>query len=143
MEVGPFRRSAHVCLRRLAILFALAVVSGCAIHYYDKDTGVQHIWGFGHMTMKAAKPNEGLQAVVHGADLLGLSIGKADKHSFLTAGWQRLRFIEVLKQSTSIRLEWPDSSFLKVRVGSKFPVDARDAPRGKGEPSSTAVDEEE
>jgi hypothetical protein len=75
------------------------------------------------MKMKSTKPNEGLQTVVHGTDVLGVSVGKADKHRYFTAGWHRLKFIDVLAESTSIRLEWPDSSFFNVRVGSEFPLD--------------------
>ncbi len=25
------------------------MLMGCAIHYYDKDTGREHIWGVGHI----------------------------------------------------------------------------------------------
>ncbi len=116
------------------IWFALAGICmlltvGCAVHYYEEDTGIEHIWGIGHMKMKAAKPNEGLQAVVHGADFAGASIGKADKHGYFTIGWQRLEFIDIVKESTSIRLEWPDNTLANVRVGSKFPLDT---PNTKG-----------
>lgn len=107
----------------LWILFLTTSFSGCALHYYEEKTGVEHIWGIGHMKMKAAKPNEGLQAVVHGTNVLGISVGKADKHGYLTFGWQRLEFIDVLKESTSIRLDWPDNSFANVRVGSEFPIE--------------------
>lgn len=109
--------------RALGILLLASYASGCALHYYEKESGVEHIWGIGHMKMKAAKPNEGLQAVVHGTNVFGVSIGKADKHGYLTFGWQRLEFIDVLKESTSIRLEWPDNSFANVRVGSEFPLE--------------------
>ncbi len=97
---------------------------GCAVHYYEEDTGIEHIWGVGHMKMKASKPREGLQAVVYGADTLGVSVGKAAQHGyFLTAGWQRFEFIDILKEGVAIRLERPDSTFANVRVGSKFPGD--------------------
>ena len=109
--------------RILAILLLALYVGGCALHYYEKESGVEHIWGVGHMKMKAAKPNEGLQAIVHGTNVLGISLGKADKHGYLTLGWQRLEFIDVLKESTSVRLEWPDNSFANVRVGSEFPLE--------------------
>lgn len=110
-------------LRLLISIIIIFSTWGCAIHYYEEKTGVEHIWGFGHMKMKAAQPNEGLQAIIHGTDVLGISIGKADKHGYFTVGWQRLEFIDVLKESTSIRLEWPDSSFANVRVGSEFPLE--------------------
>lgn len=73
------------------------------------------------MKMKLLEPSEGLQAVVHGTDVVGASIGKADKHGYFTIGWQRLEFIDVVRESTSIRLEWPTSDFINVRVGSNFP----------------------
>ena len=108
--------------RVVRIVLAIALSSsGCAIHYFDEDTGVEHVWGFGHMKMKVAAPNEGLQAILHGTDSFGLGIGKAHKHGYLTLGWHRLEFIDIHRESTSIRFEWPDSSFARVRVGSEFP----------------------
>ena len=107
----------------LVLLLASWFVTGCALHYYDTETGTEHIWGIGHMKMKATKPDEGLQAVIHGTDIVGVSLGKADKHGYFTVGWNRLQYIDVLKESTSIRLEWPDNSFFNVRVGSEFPLD--------------------
>ena len=97
------------------------MISGCAVHYYDGDTQTEHLWGFGHMKMKYLEPNEGLQAIVHGTDVIGLSIGKADKHGYFTVGWQRLEFIDIVKESTAVRLEWPASNFVNVRIGSRFP----------------------
>jgi hypothetical protein len=113
----------NLCKWTILVGYCLFLTIGCAVHYYEEDTGIEHIWGFGHMKMKASKPSEELQAVVHGTDVLGVSIGKADKHGYFTVGWQRLEFIDVLKESTSIRLEWPDNTFGNVRVGSKFPFD--------------------
>lgn len=109
----------------LLILISLWVIPGCALHYFDEKTGTEHVWGIGYMKMKATKPNEGLQTVVHGTDVLGLSVGKADKQTYFTAGWHRLESIDILAESTSVRLEWPDSSFFNVRVGSEFPSDPR------------------
>ena len=77
------------------------------------------------MKMKATKPNEGLQTVVHGTNLAGLSVGKADKQTYLTIGWNRLESIDILTESTSVRLEWPEGSLFNVRVGSEFPKDPR------------------
>lgn len=105
---------------RLAPCLFLAI-SGCAVHYFDPETQTEHIWGIGHMKMRFVEPNEGLQAVVHGTDVAGISLGKADKHGYFTVGWQRLEFIDVLKDSTAIRLERPTNDFVNVRIGSNFP----------------------
>ncbi|MCP4263315.1 MAG: hypothetical protein GY774_38280 [Planctomycetes bacterium] len=99
----------------------ILVASGCAIHHYDNKTGTEHIWGFGHMKMKITPPSEGLQAVVRGTDVLGLSFGQADQQAYLTAGWHRTQRLDVIAESTAIRYEWPDSDFSNVRIGSNFP----------------------
>jgi hypothetical protein len=100
----------------------ILVASGCAIHHYDQTTGTEHIWGFGHMKMKIAPPSEGLQAVVRGTDVLGISFGQDDRQTYLTAGWHRTQRLQVVAESTAIRYEWPDSNFSNVRIGSNFPL---------------------
>jgi hypothetical protein len=95
--------------------------TGCAIHYFDTKTGTEHIWGFGHMKMKAAPKEEGLQAIVRGTDVLGLSMGSADNQAYLTLGWHNIQRIDIVAESTAVRLEWPNSDFVNVRIGSEFP----------------------
>jgi hypothetical protein len=79
------------------------------------------VWGFGHVKMRVAPPAEGLQAVVRGTDVIGLSLGRADQQAYLTLGWHRLQRLDVVQESTAVRLEWPDADFVNVRVGSRFP----------------------
>lgn len=107
---------------RLFILATSFFQTACAVHYYDKATNTEHLWGFGHLKMKSIEPNEGLQAVVYGTDVVGLSIGKAKQQNYFTLGWHQLQYIDILKEDTAIRLEWPDSIFLNVRIGSVPPV---------------------
>ncbi|MEE9129803.1 MAG: hypothetical protein V3T84_07265 [Phycisphaerales bacterium] len=104
----------------LVVPFVL-LSGGCAIHYFDSETGTEHIWGFGHMQMKVSPPNEGVQAVVRGTDVLGLSIGSADQQVYFTAGWHRVQRLDVIAESTAVRLEWPSADFAEVRVGTAFP----------------------
>lgn len=127
--------SLKVKFRSLLVVILPVILIGCAVHYYDKKTGTEHIWGFGHMKMKISASNEGLQAVVHGTDVFGISIGKADNQTYFTAGWQRLEFIDVVKESTSVRLEYdlPKSSFVNFRVGSEYPFDVQDPDTEKQE----------
>lgn len=121
-----FLAAATGLLRVVVLLgISLSMIQGCALHYFDEKTGTEHVWGFGYMKMKTTKPNEGLQTVIHGTEVLGLSVGKADKQTYFTAGWNRLESIDILAESTSVRLEWPNSSFVNVRVGSDFPSDPR------------------
>ena len=41
--------------------------AGCAVHYFDEATGTEHNWGFGHLKIKVAPPDEGLRALVRWA----------------------------------------------------------------------------
>jgi hypothetical protein len=117
-------RSSIVPIQMISVAILLVLVgfvSGCAVHYFDKKTGTEHIWGFGHMKMKVAPEEEGLQAIVRGTDVLGVSTGSADKQAYLTLGWHRLQRLDIVTESTAVRLEWPDSNFVNIRVGSSFP----------------------
>jgi hypothetical protein len=115
--------------RCLILASLLMFQCGCAIHYYDAKTETEHLWGLGHMKMKVTEPNEGLEAVVHGTDVLGVSLGMARQHSYLTVGWHRVEFIDIRKESTAFRIERPWMSFSNVRVGSEFPL-LKDLPDG-------------
>jgi len=104
------------------VLIALAVfVSGCAIHYYDQETGAEHIWGVGHMVMRASAPEEGHQAIVRGTDVAGLTVGKSDAGGYLVVGWEKRQRIEIIDPNTAVRLEWPKGDLFNVRVGSEWP----------------------
>ena len=107
----------------VTVLLVLAgVFSGCAVHYFDKKTGAEHIWGIGHMKMKMAPEEEGVQAIVRGTDVLGVSMGSADQQAYLTFGWHRIQRLDIVTESTAVRLEWPNSDFVNIRVGSSFPI---------------------
>ena len=117
-------KACHILVRAVPLL----CLTGCAIHYVDSETGTHHLWGFGHMKMKVAPPNEGLQAVVLGTDVLGLSIGSVDRQGHVTVGWHRSQRLDVVAEDTAIRFEWPSSDFAQVNVGSEFPVDSASEP---------------
>jgi len=117
-------RSSTVLIQMINMTVLLVLTtffSGCAVHYFDQKTGTEHIWGFGHMKMKVAPEEEGLQAVVHGTDVLGVSMGSANQQAYLTLGWHRLQRLDIVTESTAVRLEWPNSDFVNIRVGSSFP----------------------
>lgn len=101
----------------------LALTSGCAFQYYDADTQTDHIWGFGHMAMKAEPPSEDVKAVVKGSQIIGFSVGTRKEQQFLTFGYENAQRLEVVHPDTALRLEWPDSDLFKVRIGSEWPHD--------------------
>lgn len=101
-------------------LFVL-LSGGCAIHYFDSETGTEHIWGFGHMQMKVSPPNEGVRAIVRGTETVGVAVGVGEETSYALVGWQQLSNLYVVDSDTAIRLEWPSADFFEVRVGTEFP----------------------
>src|SRR6266436_4608628 len=84
--------NAHIpSLLALFLWAALAVCSGCSVHYYDKQTGTEHLWGFGHMKMKIESPNEGVQAVVKGTETLGFNLAAGQEDYNIGLGWDYRR----------------------------------------------------
>jgi hypothetical protein len=107
--------------------------SGCAIEYFDARNGIEHVWGIGHVAMKVGLSNEGLKAVGHRTDSLGLSIGKAQEGYHLGLGWSSYQRIDVVDQNTQLCLAWPAGSFYNARVGSEFPPEIPECGREKKE----------
>ena len=106
------------------VLFLLAVVaagSGCAFQYYDAKTGTEHLWGFGHLRMKAA-PVSGtnIESVIAGSSVAGVSLGLGREDYYLTAGWDYRRRI-VVGTDAALALEWPNADFFNVRIGTNPP----------------------
>jgi hypothetical protein len=103
------------------IIILGGLTDGCAVHYYDKASGTENIWGFGHLKMAVHPSDEGVTAVVKGTQIFGLGLGLGQKDYYLTAGWSNQRYITVAN-NTSVRFEWPTADFFNVRVGTNFPT---------------------
>jgi len=101
-------------------IVGVGLLAGCAIHYYDKESGTEHLWGFGHLKMKAPPPNEGVQAVVTGTETLGFNVGAGEEDYHIGAGWDYRRRI-VISSNAAVRLEWPNRNFFNVRFGTVPP----------------------
>lgn len=105
------------------MMVALSVVlGGCAFVYTDRDTGAVHVWGFGHLAMRATVPNEGKQGMIRSATTYGLATGVWDHDPFVSVGWERKQTVEIFGDDTSIRIEPADTDLLGVRIGSRPPM---------------------
>ena len=110
------------------LCLASAVCSGCALHYYDRASGTEHLWGFGHMKMKVVPSNEGVQAVVKGTEMLGINAAAGQEDFHIGLGWDYCRRI-VISSNAAVRLEWPNGDFFNVRVGTVPPFMTNSLPR--------------
>jgi len=125
---------AGALMRTRASISALAVCAvlptGCAIHYFDPETGTEHLWGFGHLKMKVSQPREGLQAVVRHTGTVGVAAGHLEQEGYTHAGVHWSERLDVVSEDTAIRFEWPDNDLFNVRVGSELPaIFASDKPK--------------
>src|SRR5262245_15972356 len=99
----------------------MLILSGCAVQYRDSQTGTEHLWGFGHLAMRATIPEEGRKAVVQSVSVCGFGLGLRDQLPFVTLGWEQQQQLIVVDSDTSVRLEGPNADLLNIRVGSKPP----------------------
>lgn len=102
---------------------SICLMPSCAFHSFDAETGTQHIWGFGHMSMRVSPAHEGVRAVVNGTESFGFSAGNSLGQGFISLGWHRVQVLQVVDENTQLRLEWPTLNLNDVRVGTTFPDD--------------------
>lgn len=102
-----------------ASAFCLALPA-CAIHYHDRHTGTDHLWGFGHVAIRLAPVEEGVRGVFREIESIGVSIGVARDNSYIAAGWHRLRRIDILAADAAVRIDRPAGGFFSIRVGTEF-----------------------
>lgn len=117
-------------LRALALGATGFLLSGCAVHYYDKTTGTEHLWGFGHFRMKGY-PQNPEQPLVTGTHMLGLNIRASRDDYGVGVGFDSSSRIIVPANGT-LCLEWPTNvsplpremrDLFTVRVGTNLPPD--------------------
>lgn len=99
------------------------LLSSCAIYYRDHDTGAEHIWGFGHLAVKAIPPNDGKQALVQRMTLTGIAVGMDNGSLGVSAGWDRREHILIYDENAAITIQRPPSNdFFYFKVGT-YPPD--------------------
>src|SRR5262245_14630419 len=108
---------ARSCQRWLAALLAALVLPGCAIHYYDPNSGTEHLWGFGHLKMRAGTagaespvPTNSVVAFVTGQQTLGLSLAAGRERGGLVAGWDSNSRVMITAEDAQFHLMWPSNS---------------------------------
>jgi len=119
------RARKHRAMAPMAILIgAVGTLAclGCSVQHYDPATGIEHVWGIGHVRMRVNPPAEAVRSVMTGSETIGFGVAVGGERASLVAGWNREQRLSVLNDNTSVRLEWPTSDFFSVRVGSQPPA---------------------
>jgi len=101
---------------------AVAVWPGCAVHYYDAETGVEHLIGFGHLRLKRPASDDQIKAVVTGVESAGVSMGRVGETSYANVGVHRREQIMVYDEDTVLSLDRPlGGGLFTAVIGSGVP----------------------
>lgn len=100
------------------------LLSGCAVYYRDRDSGAEHIFGFGHLAVKTIPPHEGKQALVQRMTLTGLAAGLDNGSLGVSAGWDRREHILIYDENVAVTIQRPPSNdFFYFKIGT-YPPDS-------------------
>jgi len=93
----------------MTVIALTCASAGCTLHYYDAATGVEHIWGFGHMALREVKSSDGdrLVGVAYGTDLFGVAVGRLKSGLFAGFGWQQSHQLDIARSTTAISAHGP------------------------------------
>ena len=120
------------------LVMIVVLLSGCAIYYRDRDTGAEHIFGFGHLSVKTMPPHEGKQALVQRMTLTGLAAGLDNGSLGVSAGWDRREHILIYDENVAVTIKRPPSNdFFYFKVGT-YPPDLE-----KTQNATTWIDKKE
>lgn len=109
---------------RIAIQLTLSIalgsfLSSCAIYYRDRESGAEHIWGFGHLTMKVSAPYEEKQALIQRSSLTGIAAGMDNGALGISVGYDQREHILIYDENTAITIQRPPSNdFFFFKIGS-------------------------
>ena len=124
----PGREPMNRHAKRFALGLSLLLLNGCALKYYDANTGTEHLWGFGHFRMKAP-PRNADRAFVTGSQMLGLNLRAGRDDYGIGVGYDSHSRVTMPPNGT-LCLEWPTNvsplpramrDLFTARIGTNFP----------------------
>ncbi|NKB82590.1 MAG: hypothetical protein GKS05_12020 [Nitrospirales bacterium] len=112
---APFR----LMLRIIIFVIVGFHVAGCAVYYRDRESGAEHIWGFGHLAMKVTPPLEGKKALIQQMTLTGVAVG-TDNGSFgVSVGYDEREHLLIYDANTAIAIRrHPSNDFFYFKIGT-------------------------
>lgn len=102
---SPFK----LTLRIIIFLILGFHVTGCAFYYRDRDSGAEHIWGFGHLATKVTPTLEGKKALIQKMMLTGVSVGIDNGSLGVSVGYDVREHILIYDENTAISILRPQS----------------------------------
>lgn len=111
----PFR-----LILKIIILVIMGLhVAGCAVYYRDRESGAEHIWGFGHLAMKVTSPLEGKKALIQKMTLTGMAVGIDNGSMGASVGYDEREHILIYDENTAITIQrLPSNDFFYFKIGT-------------------------
>ena len=123
-------------IKILLFVIATSLLSGCAVYYRDRETGAEHIWGFGHLSMKVTPPLEEKQALIQRTTLTGVAIGMDNGSLGMSVGFDQREHILIYDENVAITIQRPPSNdFFYFKIGT-YPIDLEALPATTGLPEN-------
>lgn len=120
----PARQSVVAALGLSCVLFGQA----CSIIHYDEDSNTTHVWGFGHLAVRATPATENVRGIVSSVESAGFALGTWQSSHFVAVGWSRQQAVEVIDDNTQFRIDAPRTNLLTVDVGSELRTGENERP---------------
>ena len=116
---SPFR----LTLRIVIFVIVGFQLAGCAVYYRDRESGAEHIWGFGHLATKVTPPLEGKKALIQKMTLTGVAVGIDNGSLGVSVGYDEREHILIYDENTAIAiLRPPSNDFFYFKIGT-YPPD--------------------
>jgi hypothetical protein len=88
------------------------------VRYVDPQTGIEHLWGIGHLTLRLTAPSENTHAIMTSASTMGLAVGRMRDEHYLALGFSHHERAEVVDGDSALCVGWPRFGAAGIRVGS-------------------------
>jgi hypothetical protein len=106
---------ATIRAQRLVLACLIAATFGCAIRTYDATTGVEHLWGVGHVATRIHDRDLSIGAVARRSDAIGLIVSSDAQERTIALGWLRLDRLEI-QDDAAVVLEGQSRDLLELDV---------------------------
>lgn len=110
------RRTAGLPFWAMSVI-VISSMTGCAVRYFDHTSGIEHVWGFGHLRTRVTPVREGVHAVIVGSRTVGLRVGVGRDDRSMALGWSEAERITVADDD-AVELEWPRGNRFGLSVGA-------------------------
>jgi len=127
---SPFK----LTLKIIILVLVGFQVAGCAVYYRDRESGAEHIWGFGHLSMKVLPPVEEKQALIQRTTLTGMAIGMDNGSLGMSVGFDQREHILIYDENVALTIKRPPSNdFFYFKIGT-YPIELENLPDTKNSP---------